>query len=108
MFPYIVVVASRQRTHEWLLRDRAISPRDWIAHFPEAADRAPEFIDPARPAGMQVHYCRDEEYAMLHAQFLAKLHPDQEVYVTKVTAISVARPAAPTMSKVTEKGVVPL
>lgn len=110
MYPWMVIVARQGRVHEFQMRDRAIAPRDWIVGFHETPDSQTvqnhHFVIES-PKGVSVHYCNNEETANTHAKFLAKLNPGHDVFVTRVTGISVSRPSDPTFTKVSEKGVVP-
>ena len=108
MHSYVVVVDHEARKGDWALRDRELQPRDWLVSYPDfLAKNNPDSFNIERPVGMQVSFCNDEAHANAHAQFMAKLHPNREVYVAKVCMMAIAKVNAPTVLSVTEKGVLP-
>ena len=107
VYNYCVVIAPHtEGLNGWMFRNREISQRDWEAIFTLGEIRADE-CDPDKPLNRFVSFCRTEEDARAHCQYMAKLHPDREVYMCKVEGLAISKPAAPTFISITEKGALP-
>ena len=106
MFPYIVVIAPRS-VHQFNYRDREIPQREWQAGLPEEYPTHPAQLDIERPIGMQAHFMLSENNAKAHAAWLARLHPEHEVYICQTIGMTISKPPVPTIMSVTEKGILP-
>lgn len=106
MYTWVVTVVPKH-IEEVAYEDRP-TRRTWRAYHPFHRSSQPEWSwEQSDLSRLEVSFFNHEEHAMLHAEHLAQHHPNKNVLVSKTTAVATSKVAAPSISLVTDKGVIP-